>query len=204
MKKTKISQVSTRKSLRIPVVTVLMLIVTTFTGLSVSAHCDSYDGPVITDAIKAIETNDVNLVLKWVNEEMEEDIITLFRKTYNLQHGDAEVYKIVRTHFFETLVRLHRETEGASYTGLKPAGSTSPIIGMSDHAIASKNVDGMVEKLNNHIANVIREKYKVVSSLYPVKDESVEKGREYVEAYVDFTHTVEAFHDILMHGNSGH
>ncbi len=37
-----------------------------FGSLPASAHCDSYDGPVIKDAIKALETNNVNLVLKWI------------------------------------------------------------------------------------------------------------------------------------------
>ena len=77
-----------------------------------TAHCDSYDGPVVTDALKALETNNVNLVLKWIDGEQEEEIISLFDKTYGLKDGDPEVYGIVKQHFLETLVRLHRETEG--------------------------------------------------------------------------------------------
>ena len=38
------------------------------------AHCDSYDGPVIKDATIALETNNVNLVLKWITKEQEQEI----------------------------------------------------------------------------------------------------------------------------------
>lgn len=105
------------------------------------AHCDSYDGPVIKDAEKALETNNVNLVLKWVTKEQEKEITTLFHKTYELRNGDKGVYEIVEKHFFETLVRLHRETEGAPYTGLKPAGTTKQIIQMTDNALKENNVE---------------------------------------------------------------
>jgi len=34
------------------------------------------------------------------------------------------------------LVRLHRETQGAAYTGLMPAGSATPIVQMADNSVA--------------------------------------------------------------------
>lgn len=177
-----------------------------FAALPASAHCDSYDGPVIKDAEKALEENNVDLVLKWINQEQEAEIISLFRKTYDLKSGDKEVYEIVKKHFLETLVRLHRETEGAPYTGLKPAGTTKMIIQLSDKAISAGSVDDLVGRLNNHIEKIVREKYLKVAALSKVKDESVEKGREYVNSYVDYTHTLEAIHDILEHGggHAGH
>lgn len=166
-------------------------------GFSVQAHCDSYDGPVIKDAAKALETNNVRLVLKWVGQSQEKEITSLFDKTYSLRKGDMEVYAIVEKHFFETLVRLHRETEGAPYTGLKEAGSMKEINRLTDEVIASHNVDNLVQSLNGHIESVVKEKYQKVADLERVKDQSIEKGREYVKAYVDYTHTLEALHDII-------
>ena len=174
-----------------------------FGSVPASAHCDSYDGPTIKDAVKALETNNVKLVLKWIKPEQEKEIIPLFNKTYALKSGDKEVYAIVEKHFFETLVRLHRETEGAPYTGLKPAGTTKSIILMSDQAIESRNIDDLLGKLNNHIGKVLKEKYEKVAALEKIKNDSPEQGREYVEAYVDYTHTIEAMHDIVEQG-SGH
>jgi hypothetical protein len=179
------------------VVMMMVLIIGLMSGGSALAHCDSYDGPVIRDARKAIATNNVDLVLKWVSQDQEEEIISLFSKTYDLKNGDSTVFNIVETHFLETLVRLHRETEGAAYTGLKPAGTTKPIIQLSDAAISAGSIDDLAEKLTNHISNIVYDKYRKVLLLDEVKDDSVEKGREFVEAYVDYTHTLEAIHDIL-------
>ncbi len=178
-----------------------------FTSQATFAHCDSYDGPVIKDAVLALKTNDVNPVLKWITKDQENEITNLFHKTYKLRNGDKEVYEIVEKHFFETLVRLHRETEGAPYTGLKPAGSTKQIIQMTDEAIKVGNVDGFLLKFNKHIEKIVREKYDKVLQLSKVKDNSTDLGREFVAAYVDYTHTIEALDGILEHGiehGSGH
>jgi len=173
-----------------------------FTASPVYSHCDSYDGPVVKDALMALEKNNVKLVLKWISSDQELEIISLFKKTYSLRNGDKEIYSIVEKHFLETLVRLHRQTEGASFTGLKPAGSTKPIIKMSDKTIADGNIDGLLTDLSNHAASVIGEKYRKVAGLYKEKDDSELKGREYVKAYIDFTHTLEAMHDIIDHAKS--
>ena len=166
--------------------------------MPVSAHCDSYDGPTVKDARTALETNNVKLILKWITPEQENEVIPLFNKTYSLKSGDKEIYAIVEKHLLETLVRLHRETEGAPFTGLKPAGTTKQIIKMSDQAISERNIDAFLAKFNNHIGKVIREKFARVEMLDKVKNESPEKGREFVKAYVDYTHTIEAIHDIIV------
>lgn len=175
-------------------VSVLLFIAGT---LPASAHCDSYDGPTVKDAITALETKNVKLILKWITPEREGEIIKLFNKTYSLRSGDKEIYAIVEKHFLETLVRLHRESEGAPFTGLKAAGTTKPIINMSDQAIADRNIDSFITKFSNHLGKVIREKYAKVEMLDKVKDESPEQGRAFVAAYVDYTHTIEAIHDII-------
>ena len=168
------------------------------------AHCDSYDGPVIKEAQQALATNNVNLVLKWIDVSDEPEIKSLFKKTYELKNGDKEVYAIVQNHFLETLVRLHRATEGVGYTGLKPAGSASPIIVMADNAIETKSVDDLLSKFTAHLDKVVREKFNKVEELALVKNESVEKGRAYVDAYVDYTHTLEEMHGIIDHGPGAH
>ena len=170
---------------------------------NVSAHCDSYDGPVIKDAQKALETENPELFLKWINEAQEAEVLSLFHKTAALKEGDEEIYEIVEQHFLETLVRLHRETEGAPYTGLKPAGTTKPIINLTDQAMVDGDIDGLIDRINEKTAEIIREKHEKVTRLHAVKDESVEQGRAYVDAYVDYTHSIEALHDLLEHVNEG-
>src|SRR5690606_9673191 len=76
-----------------------------------SEHCDSDDGPVVKDALKALETNNLQPVLKWVEATHEKEITDLFHKTLKYKSGDKEVYSLLEKHFLETLVRLHREGE---------------------------------------------------------------------------------------------
>jgi len=177
---------------------------TLFSASQAFAHCDSYDGPVIKDALKAFQQNNVSLVLKWVNPEHEPEIKSLFDKTLKVKKtADKEISQIVETHFLETLVRLHREGEGEPYTGLKPAGSVTPVIHMADESIANNSADVLVTKLKAHIENDILEKYKLVQELSKTKDESVEKGRAYVAAYVNYTHTLEGL-EAALKGHGGH
>ena len=168
-----------------------------------SAHCDSFDGPALIDAEKALETNNVDLILKWINADMEDEVVPLFHKTYSVKNGDKEIYEIVKKHFYETFVRLHREMEGAPFTGLKPAGTTAHITVMSDKALESGDFASLLKALNNHVNSQLQEKFDKTEALYKVKDNSVEEGRAYVEAYVDYTHSLEAVHDILSSG-AGH
>ena len=136
------------------------------------AHCDSYDGPVVKDALQALETNNVALVYKWISTEQEAEISALFTKTHNLKKGDKEIYSLVEKHFLETLIRLHRQTEGFGFDGIKAAGTTKPIVQLSDKAIETGNVENLINQLNGHIAKVVEDKYNAVKELEKVKNES--------------------------------
>jgi hypothetical protein len=54
----------------------------------ISAHCDTMDGPVVKDAKKAIETNNVNYVLKWVRVEDEKEIKE-DQRNYSITAGEG-------------------------------------------------------------------------------------------------------------------
>jgi hypothetical protein len=153
-------------------------------SLPASSHCDSYDGPLIKDALKAIETEQVTMVMKWIEPEYEEEIKALFDKTVSLKQGDQEIYRILEKYFLETLVRLHRAGEGAPYTGLKPAGSASGIVVMADEAIAEEDIEGLIHKLQDHLSANVKELYLEVAEKRNTKENSVEEGRDYVRAYV--------------------
>lgn len=185
---------------------ILLLIIATsiiFSTLPASAHCDSWDGPLIKDALKAIGIGKVAPVMKWIDEKHEQEIITLFNKTVSLKGGDKEIYAIVEKHFLETLVRLHREGEGAPFTGLKPAGSVTPIIAMADQAVTSGEPTTLITKLDDHLNKVLKEKYDLVMEKSRRRDDSAAEGRDYVKAYVEYTHFLEAIHGILE-GGGGH
>jgi hypothetical protein len=157
------------------------------------AHCDTTRGPVIADARRALEGADVTPVLKWVHPPAEAEVRAAFDHALRVRALGPEARELADTFFFETLVRVHRAGEGAPYTGLKDE-APEPVILAVDEALASGKVDGVVEELTAAAATGVRERYAHALEARRHADESVERGREYVAAYVDLTHYVERLH----------
>lgn len=155
-------------------------------------HCDSMDGPVITLARKALETGNVNLVLPWVRAEDEAEIRKAFDHVTSVRQLGAKARDLADTHFFETLVRIHRAGEGAAYTGLKPAGrDLGPAIPAGDKAIEDGSLGRVAELLTNAIHEGLHRHYDAAAARRRFDPNDVGAGREYVEAYVPYIHYVE-------------
>jgi hypothetical protein len=161
-----------------------------FVPQNAEAHCDTLDGPVVMTAKAALEKGDVTPVLKWVKKTDEPEIRELFKKTLIVRGKGKEAQELADRHFFETLVRIHRAGEGAPYTGLK-SGPAEPIIVAADKALESGSVDNLVKQVTEAVARGIRERSMRAADGKKHADESVEAGREFVEAYVELTHYVE-------------
>jgi hypothetical protein len=85
------------------------------------------DGPVVKAAQKALSSGEVNLVLVWVQKVDEELVRQAFDQTLIVRKLSPEAQALADKYFFETLVRIHRAGEGASYTGLsRPAAISVP------------------------------------------------------------------------------
>lgn len=174
----------------------------------VFAHCDTIDGPVIKAAKEALEMGNINLVLIWVQRKDENEIREVFKKTLAVRKLSPQAQELADMYFFETLVRIHRAGEGVPYTGLKPAGSEiEPGIIAADEAVETGSIDNLVKEVSTHITNGIRKHFNRVMEKKKHMNESVEAGREYVEAYVEFIHYVERIYlDVLgkatHHGES--
>lgn len=69
-----------------------------------------------------------------------------------------------------------------------------PIIQAADKALDTGSADQLVKHVTEATAAGIRERFNRVKEAKKHADESVEKGREFVEAYVVFTHYVERIH----------
>ena len=169
----------------------------------VLAHCDTYSGPVITAAKQALEKGDVTPVLKWVKKEDEEAIKAVFIKTMAVRSKGPEAKELADNYFFETLVRIHRAGEGEPFTGLKNE-PVEPIVAMSDKALETGNVDSLVNKVTAHIKEGIKERLVKVLAARKNADKSVDAGREYVEAYVNYLHYVEGIHTAAMSKSEHH
>ena len=79
-------------------------------------------------------------MLKWVPVNDEQLIRTAFQNTVQVRKLGGQAQKLADMYFFETLVRIHRAGEGASYTGLKPGAEIDPAIAMTDEALESGSV----------------------------------------------------------------
>jgi len=156
-----------------------------------AAHCDTLDGPVIQDARKAIDAKDITPILKWVKPKDEKAVKTAFNKVLT---GKSKNQEETEHTFFATLVKIHRAGEGAPFTGLKPAGSVEPAVAEADKALASGSADALVKLITDDVAAGIKKRYEHAAATYKHKDESIAQGREFVEAYVEYTHYVERLH----------
>lgn len=175
----------------------LLLVLGLSVGMSTEAqaHCDSMDGPVVTDARTALETGTLTPVLKWIRNEDETEVREVFTKTLKVRTKGPDAQELADRHFFETVVRLHRASEGAPYTGLKPAGAeTPPSIEAADKAIKTGSAGSLTKRITEEVKNGLQKRYERVVETKARADESVEAGRAYVKAYVTFIHYVERLH----------
>lgn len=181
----------------------LALVIGILVSHDARAHCDTMDGPVVNTARMALEKGDVTPVLKWVRKKDENEIKEQFQKTLATRKQGKEAKDLADMYFFETLVRIHRAGEGAPYTGLKTE-PVEPIIQAADKALDTGSADQLVKQVTEAMAAGIRERFNRVKEAKKHADESIEKGREFVEAYVIFTHYVERLHMDAAAGGEHH
>jgi hypothetical protein len=173
-------------------------------SVNAKAHCDTLDGPVVETARQALASGDVTPLLKWVSIKDEQLIRTAFQNTVEVRKLGGKAQELADMYFFETLVRIHREGEGASYTGLKAGSEIDPAVALADKALETGSVDKLTSVLTEAAARGIRERFNRALETKKHADESVSAGREFVEAYVTFTHYVENLHDSVKGGTEHH
>lgn len=177
------------KTTRIFITSLVALALTVGIYSQASAHCDTLDGPVVQDARKALSAGDVTPVLKWVQAKDEKTVKAAFKTALATQGKPQQ--QAAEHKFFSSLVRIHRAGEGAPFTGLKPAGSVAPVIAQADKSLQDGAPEPLISMVNEAIGKGIQERYDKVAEAYKHKDESLQKGREFVAAYVEYTHYVE-------------
>jgi hypothetical protein len=156
---------------------------------------------VVTDARQALEKGDVTPVLKWVQAGDEQQIRTAFGRALKVRAEGGEARDLADLWFFETLVRVHRAAEGAPFTGLKPAGTApDPVVHAADEAIEKGSVDSLAKAVAAHVEAGVRERFEEARKARAHKDHSVELGREFVHAYVDYVHYVGNVHNVGASG----
>ena len=167
-----------------------------------SAHCDSLEGPVVQDARLALEKGDPAPVLKWVKKDAEDQVRQAFQQTMAVRAKGGDAQALADRYFFETVVRIHRAGEGEGFTGLKPAGSVDPGIAAADKVLSSGSATELAQQMSAAVGEGIKKRLALVLERRKHAAASVEAGREYVEAYVDYIHYVESLNRLTSHGAS--
>lgn len=167
-------------------------------------HCDTVEGPVIQDARRALEIGEVTPVLKWIGETDEAEIRDVFADTLEVRAESATAREMADHYFFETLVRVHRATEGFGYTGLKPASAVDPMIFEADEALETGSAGALIAELTEQVEAELHKRFEEALEKKQHADDSVEQGREYVAAYVRFVHYVEALRESTKAGHLAH
>ncbi len=146
-------------------------------------HCDSMDGPVVTAARRALENEDVNLILPYVKDNASADVKSAFEKALRARKSDPAAREVADLYFFETAVRLHRAGEGAPYTGLKPAGlDVGPVIPVAEKAIETGSPDALIRLLADTLRHEVQHRFEHIKHLRNYRTGDVAGAREYVEA----------------------
>ncbi len=150
-------------------------------------HCDTMDGPVVTAAKRALEMGNVNLILPWVPKKAETELKKAFEKALYVRKQGKEAKELADYWFFETAVRLHREGEGAPYTGLKPAGlDWGPVVPRAEKAIEKGNPKEVIEFISHTVEEELQKRFKHAMAKKKYDENNVDAAREYVQAMLSF------------------
>jgi hypothetical protein len=142
-----------------------------------SAHCDSEKGPVAQAAVKALESNNVKLVLPYVQPDSEAELTAAFKHVMEVRKQGGTSKELADRYFMETAIRLHRLGEGASYEGMTQEAVPAAIL-TADKAMASGSLDPVYKMLDETIRKGVQEKYQAVVK---AREEAAKLGT--VEAY---------------------
>ncbi|HCA48637.1 MAG TPA: hypothetical protein DEP45_15185 [Armatimonadetes bacterium] len=172
------------------------------------AHCDGMSGPVAQAALHALGQGDFASVQIWVGPGQEDELRARFDEALRVrQQGDA-VREMADRYFIETAVRLHREAEGMPYTGVKPAAEPEPGIAAAERALESGDITDVTGYLSERMTQAVEEWFTEALEARERRDQSVEAGREWVDAYVKYIVFVETLDSAISegpaHGVDGH
>ena len=153
-----------------------------------SAHCDSAQGPVVTAAMKALETGEIKWALAYVKPDAEAEMTAAFTHALEVRRLGGEARTLADRYFAETTVRLHRVGEGASYTGIKANPEITPGLEAAEKAVESGHLNEVNAILEKAVREGIQEYWQrvVEARERAEKEGTVEALREKAEAELIF------------------
>jgi hypothetical protein len=161
-------------------------------------HCDGVDGPLVDDVRAALACGDATPALKWVRRGDEQAVCEAFDMARAVREQGGAAAELADRYFLETVVRLHTESEGATFVGLRPTGATvSPAIARAEAALEEGDVEQLADDMARAVAACIRRQFSATREAGRRKDESIELGRDFVDEYVQFVHYVKFLYEAV-------
>ncbi len=185
----------------------LFLIAAALTLLAIpaQAHCDRADGPVVADGRAALQSGTIDGALKWVGARQEKELSAAFALARSVRGGDAKHAELADKYFLETLVRLHRETEGEPYGGIKPADHPlPPAIVHADKALDEGKLGDLGAHLGTAASKGVEQRFNEALEAKKHAGESVEAGRHFTAVYAEYVRYVEALDGAIHAQAHGH
>lgn len=161
----------------------------------VSAHCDTMEGPAVTDGELALRTGNINHALKWVSAQDDDELNRIFALVQAIRDRSEDVRIVADQWFLENMVRIHRAGEGEAYTGIQPVGTpVDPRVKAADEAIASGVLDPLAGLVPAEQFPELEKRFATVLQRKQFDVDDVTAGRSYLDAYVQFFHLAEGHH----------
>ena len=145
------------------------------------------DGPTVIDGQKAMKENNINYALKWVQPKAEKELKEAFELSMKVKDLSPESKQISEKYFLGELVRIHRQGEDASYTGVKAAGTTiDKKVLAADKSIELGNLSPLENLIEKDKKAELKKRFDKVMALKNFDTNNLDAGRDYIEAYVKF------------------
>jgi hypothetical protein len=152
-----------------------------------SAHCDTEDGPAVTDGRRALETGNVNIALKWVHQGDESQVRDAFTRAVAVRDLSPDARDVADRYFLDILIRVHRAGEGAGFDGIKPTGAqVPPQVVAADQALSLGRIDPLRGLVEDGRWDELERRFDQAVALKDFDVDDLAAAREYMQAYVSF------------------
>lgn len=166
------------------------------------AHCDTADGPAVTDGRRALASGNLNLALKWIPATGEDELRSVFDKAMAVRGLSDDAAYVADRLFLETLIRLHRLAEGVGFTGIQESGAfVEPVVLEADRALATGDLEPVLALVPEERRAELRHRFEIARGKQDFAPDDVPAGRDFIAAYVDYFKYAEG-HD--GHDHHGH
>lgn len=180
-------------------VTILFFLGMLFPAMA-EAHCDRVNGPVASDAREALATGQIDSVAIWVGPEEMVELEEAFQESLAAYKMGGDAKTVAERYFMSTAIRLHRMAEGFPFTGLKPAKPLPEDIALAEKALETGELKPVTDFLAKEMAEQTERLFRQTLMEREGKDESIEAGREWADAYVKYVIFVHDLHKRISSG----